>query len=123
MRPIVEIQIFDFVTLMMDAIVKPGGEVPHHAGGEPKVPVVFRGPQGWRHPARGAALQSLEAWFCHVPGLVVMAPSPPYDAKGLLTAAIRDDNPVVFLEHKLLTCRRAAPCPSSPTRSLSARRT
>jgi 2-oxoisovalerate dehydrogenase E1 component len=102
MRPIVEIQLFDFVTLMMDAIVNQAAKFRYMLGGAPKVPIVFRGPQGGGIRLAAQHSQSLEAWFCHVPGLVVMAPSTPYDAKGLLTAAIRDDNPVVFLEHKLL---------------------
>jgi 2-oxoisovalerate dehydrogenase E1 component len=102
LRPIVEIQIFDFVTLMMDAIVNQAAKFRTMLGGAPKVPVVFRGPQGGGIRLAAQHSQSLEAWFCHVPGLIVMAPSTPYDAKGLLTSAIRDDNPVVFLEHKLL---------------------
>jgi len=66
------------------------------------VPVVIRGPQGGGIRLAAQHSQSLEAWFCHVPGLVVVAPSTPYDAKGLLVSAIRDDNPVIFLEHKAL---------------------
>ncbi len=114
MRPIVEIQIFDFVTLMMDAIVNQAAKFRTMLGGEPKVPVVFRGPQGGGIRLAAQHSQSLEAWFCHVPGLVVMAPSTPYDAKGLLTAAIRDDNPVVFLEHKLLYVQASGPVPEQP---------
>jgi 2-oxoisovalerate dehydrogenase E1 component len=102
MRPVVEIQIFDFVTLMMDAIVNQAAKFRFMLGGAPKVPVVFRGPQGGGIRLAAQHSQSLEAWFAHVPGLVVIAPSSPYDAKGLLASAIRDDNPVVFLEHKLL---------------------
>jgi pyruvate/2-oxoglutarate/acetoin dehydrogenase E1 component len=71
-------------------------------GGTPTVPLVIRGPQGGGIRLAAQHSQSLEAWFTHVPGLVVIAPSTPYDAKGLLTAAIRDDNPVIFLEHKAL---------------------
>jgi 2-oxoisovalerate dehydrogenase E1 component len=112
MRPIVEIQIFDFVTLMMDAIVNQAAKFRYMLGGKPKVPVVFRGPQGGGIRLAAQHSQSLEAWFCHVPGLVVMAPSTPYDAKGLLAAAIRDDNPVVFLEHKLLYVQSKGPVPA-----------
>jgi len=71
-------------------------------GGGPTVPLVIRGPQGGGIRLAAQHSQSLEAWFAHVPGLVVVAPSTPYDAKGLLAAAIRDDNPVIFLEHKAL---------------------
>lgn len=114
MRPIVEIQIFDFVTLMMDSIVNQAAKFRYMLGGVPKMPIVFRGPQGGGIRLAAQHSQSLEAWFCHVPGLVVMAPSTPYDAKGLLTAAIRDDNPVVFLEHKLLYVQSKGPVPASP---------
>ncbi|MBN8535186.1 MAG: dehydrogenase E1 component subunit alpha/beta [Rhizobiales bacterium] len=111
MRPIVEIQIFDFVTLMMDAIVNQAAKFRTMLGGEPKVPVVFRGPQGGGIRLAAQHSQSLEAWFCHIPGLVVLAPSTPYDAKGLLASAIRNDNPVVFLEHKLLYVQATGPVP------------
>jgi 2-oxoisovalerate dehydrogenase E1 component len=114
MRPIVEIQIFDFVTLMMDAIVNQAAKFRTMLGGTPKVPIVFRGPQGGGIRLAAQHSQSLEAWFCHVPGLVVMAPSTPYDAKGLLASAIRDDNPVVFLEHKLLYVQAKGPVPEEP---------
>jgi 2-oxoisovalerate dehydrogenase E1 component len=114
LRPIVEIQLFDFVTLMMDAIVNQAAKFRYMLGGTPKVPIVFRGPQGGGIRLGAQHSQSLEAWFCHVPGLVVLAPSTPYDAKGLLTAAIRDDNPVVFLEHKLLYVQSKGPVPEAP---------
>jgi 2-oxoisovalerate dehydrogenase E1 component len=112
LRPVVEIQIFDFVTLMMDAIVNQAAKFRFMLGGTPRVPVVFRGPQGGGIRLGAQHSQSLEAWFAHVPGLVVMAPSSPYDAKGLLAAAIRDDNPVVFLEHKLLYVQARGPVPA-----------
>tara|TARA_A100001037_G_scaffold166067_1_gene149417 strand:+ start:2853 stop:4889 length:2037 start_codon:yes stop_codon:yes gene_type:complete len=114
MRPIVEVQIFDFVTLMMDMLVNQAAKFRYMMGGEPTVPLVVRGPQGGGIRLAAQHSQSLEAWFAHVPGLVVVAPSSPYDAKGLLTAAIRDDNPVVFLEHKLLYFGDAAPVPEEP---------
>lgn len=114
MRPVVEIQIFDFVTHMMDMIVNQAAKLRFMLGGQAKVPVVFRGPQGGGVRLAAQHSQSLEAWFAHVPGLVVLAPSNPYDAKGLLTAAIRDDNPCVFLEHKVLYLGHAQPVPEEP---------
>jgi len=102
MRPIVELQIFDFVALTMDMLVNQAAKFRYMLGGKPTVPMVLRGPQGGGIRMAAQHSQSLEAWFTHVPGLVVMAPSTPYDAKGMLTAAIRDDNPVIFLEHKML---------------------
>lgn len=110
-RPVVEIQIFDFVTHMMDMIVNQAAKSRFMLGGKVKVPVVFRGPQGGGVRLAAQHSQSLEAWFAHVPGLVVAAPSNPYDAKGLMTAAIRDDNPCVFIEHKLLYLGKAQPVP------------
>jgi 2-oxoisovalerate dehydrogenase E1 component len=112
LRPVVEIQIFDFVTLMMDPIVNQAAKFRFMLGGQPRVPVVFRGPQGGGIRLGAQHSQSLEAWFCHVPGLVVLAPSSPYDAKGLLASAIRDDNPVIFLEHKLLYVQSRGPVPA-----------
>ncbi len=107
-----EIQIFDFITHMIDPIVNQAAKFRYMLGGVPKVPVVFRGPQGGGVRLAAQHSQSLEAWFCHVPGLVVMAPSTPYDAKGLLAAAIRDDNPVIFCEHKLLYVQTKGPVPA-----------
>ena len=102
MRPVVEIQIFDFVAMTMDQIVNQAAKFRYMLGGRPTVPLVIRGPQGGGLRLAAQHSQSLEAWFVHVPGLVVVAPSTPYDAKGLLAAAIREDNPVIFLEHKML---------------------
>lgn len=113
MRPIVEIQIFDFVTIMMDQIVNQAAKFRYMLGGTPTVPMVIRGPQGGGIRLAAQHSQSLEAWFIHVPGLVVIAPSTPYDAKGLLIAAIRDDNPVIFLEHKVLYAQKG-PVPEAP---------
>lgn len=101
-RPVVEIQIFDFVALTMDMLVNQAAKLRYMLGGKDKVPLVVRGPQGGGIRMAAQHSQSLEAWFTHVPGLVVVAPSTPYDAKGLLVASIRDDNPVIFLEAKLL---------------------
>jgi len=112
LRPVVEIQIFDFVTLMMDAIVNQAAKYRFMLGGIPTVPIVFRGPTGGGVRLGAQHSQSLESWLMHVPGLVVLAPSNAYDAKGLLTAAIRDDNPVIVLEHKLLYVAPAQPVPA-----------
>lgn len=102
MRPVAEVQIFDFITHMMDMIVNQSAKFRFMLGGKPTVPLVIRGPQGGGIRLAAQHSQSLEAWFTHVPGLVVLAPSSPYEAKGLLTSAIRENNPVIFLEHKLL---------------------
>jgi 2-oxoisovalerate dehydrogenase E1 component len=114
LRPIIEVQIFDFVTLMMDMIVNQAAKFRFMLGGKNTVPIVIRGPQGGGIRLAAQHSQSLETWFTHVPGLVVVAPSTPYDAKGLLTAAIRDDNPVIFLEHKLLYLGQTGPVPAEP---------
>jgi 2-oxoisovalerate dehydrogenase E1 component len=102
LRPIVEIQIWDFIAMTMDQVVNQAAKFRYMLGGRPAVPLVIRGPQGGGIRLAAQHSQSLEAWFVHVPGLVVIAPSTPYDAKGLLAAAIREDNPVIFLEHKML---------------------
>ena len=111
MRPIVEIQIFDFVALTMDMLVNQAAKFRFMLGGKPSVPLVVRGPQGGGIRLAAQHSQSLEAWFTHVPGLVVVAPSTPYDAKGLLVSAIRDDNPVIFLESKMLYLGQPGPVP------------
>ena len=114
LRPVIEIQIFGFVTLMMDMIVNTAAKARYMLGGQAPMPIVFRGPQGGGLRLAAQHSQSLEAWFTHVPGLVVIAPSTPFDAKGLLLAAIEDDNPVVFLEHKRLYFGRPEPVPEEP---------
>jgi 2-oxoisovalerate dehydrogenase E1 component len=111
MRPVAEVQIFDFITHMMDMIVNQAAKFRFMLGGKPTVPLVIRGPQGGGIRLAAQHSQSLEAWFTHVPGLVVLAPSSPYEAKGLLTSAIREDNPVIFLEHKLLYVGKKALVP------------
>src|SRR6266446_3808359 len=111
LRPVVEIQIFDFVALTMDQLVNQAAKFRFMLGGRPTVPLVIRGPQGGGIRLAAQHSQSLEAWFAHVPGLVVVAPATPYDAKGLLIAAIRDDNPVIFLEHKMLYLGERGPVP------------
>lgn len=102
MRPIAEIMFSDFTTISMDQLVNQAAKMRYMFGGKAKVPMVLRTPGGSGTGAAAQHSQSLEAWFCHVPGLKVVIPSTPYDAKGLLKAAIRDDNPVVFIEQKLL---------------------
>ena len=105
-RPVVELQIADFVTLTMDQLVNHAAKWRYMSGGKVTVPFVLRGAVSSGIGMAGQHSQTLEAWFVHAPGLVVIMPSTPYDAKGLLTAAIRDDNPVVFLEKRLLYSRR-----------------
>jgi len=100
-RPIVEYMFSDFVTVAFDAIVNQAAKQRFMLGGQVKIPVVFRTPAGSGTGAAAQHSQCLETLFCHIPGLKVVMPSTPYDAKGLLKAAIRDDNPVVFFEHKL----------------------
>jgi len=101
LRVMAEIQFNDFLTCAMDQICNQAAKIPFMMGGQVSVPIVIRAPIG----ATGRAAQhsqSLEAWFMHTPGLKVVMPSTPYDAKGLLKTALRDDNPVMFFEHKLL---------------------
>jgi pyruvate/2-oxoglutarate/acetoin dehydrogenase E1 component len=101
LRPVAEIQFNDFLACAMDQVCNQAAKARFMLGGQVKLPMVIRAPVG----ATGRAAQhsqSLEAWFMHTPGLKVVFPSTPYDAKGLLKTAIRDDNPVMFFEHKLL---------------------
>ena len=102
MRPVGEIQFMDFVTLSMEQLVLQAAKIRFMFGGKATVPMVMRMPGGSGTGAAAQHSQSLENWFVHVPGLKVVMPSTPYDAKGLLIAAIEDDNPVIFVEHKLL---------------------
>jgi len=104
MRPVIEIMFVDFSGLAMDQICTQAAKLRFMTGGQCKVPWVLRMPQGGGAGKSTAAQhsQSLEAWYAHTPGLKVVLPSTPYDAKGLMKAAIRDDNPVVFLEQKFL---------------------
>lgn len=101
-RPIAEFQFSDFIAIAMDQIVNQGAKLRFMFGGKAEVPVVFRAPLGSGTGAAAQHSQSLEAWFAHVPGLKVVLPSTPADAKGLLKAAVHDRNPVIFLEHKVL---------------------
>ncbi len=102
MRPIVEMQFSDFIMNAMDQIVNQAAKIYFMFGGQMNVPLVIRGPAGAGTGAAAQHSQSLEAWFHHIPGLKVVMPATPEDARGLLLAAIRDPNPVIFLEHKLL---------------------
>ncbi|MGE5541937.1 MAG: alpha-ketoacid dehydrogenase subunit beta [Bacillota bacterium] len=102
MRPVAEIMFSDFVALTMDQLVNQAAKMRYMSGGQLQVPMVVRTPCGAGTGAAAQHSQSLEAWYAHVPGLLVAMPSTPYDAKGLLKTTIRNDNPVVFLEHKLL---------------------
>ncbi|MFQ5814681.1 MAG: alpha-ketoacid dehydrogenase subunit beta [Anaerolineae bacterium] len=102
MRPVVDIMFGDFLTLAMDQIVNQAAKTHYMSGGKLKVPMVVRTTLGATRRSAAQHSQSLHAWFSHVPGLKVVLPSTPYDAKGLLKTAIRDDNPVVFLEDKMM---------------------
>ncbi len=101
-RPVVEILFVDFTGLIMDQIVNQAAKYEFMSGGQGKVPIVLRTQGGAGNGLAGQHSQSLEALFYHIPGLKVVMPSTPYDAKGLLKASIRDDDPVIFIEHKLL---------------------
>ncbi len=101
MRPILELQFSDFMTIAMDNMVNQAAKIRYMYGGKGKVPMVLRTPAGSGTGAAAQHSQSLEAWMAHVPGLKVVQPSTAYDAKGLLKAAIDEDNPVIFYEHKL----------------------
>ena len=102
LRPITEMMFSDFITIAMDNLANQAAKMRYMFGGKAKVPMVMRLPSGSGTGAAAQHTQSLEAWLCHVPGLVVVTPSTPAEAKGLIKSAIRDDNPVCFFEHKLL---------------------
>lgn len=102
MRPVAELMYIDFATLAMDQIVNQAAKIRYMSGGQVKVPMVVRAQGGAGRSLGAQHSQSLEAWFAHVPGLYVVIPSTPYDAKGLIKTAIRDDNPVIYIEHKML---------------------
>lgn len=107
MRPIGEIQFMDFVTLSMEQLVLQAAKVRFMFGGKAKAPFVLRMPAGSGTGAAAQHSESLENWFVHIPGLKVVMPSNAYDAKGLLISAVYDDNPVIFVEHKLLYSTKA----------------
>jgi acetoin:2,6-dichlorophenolindophenol oxidoreductase subunit beta len=102
LRPVVDIMFGDFLTLTMDQLVNQAAKVHYMSGGAWKVPMVLRTTLGATRRSAAQHSQSLHAWLSHVPGLKVVLPSTPYDAKGLMKAAIRDDNPVVFFEDKMM---------------------
>ncbi|MBN1332981.1 MAG: alpha-ketoacid dehydrogenase subunit beta [Synergistales bacterium] len=110
MRPVVDMHFADFMGVCMDEIFNQMAKIHYMFGGQKTVPVVLRAPDGLINQAAAQHSQSLEAWFMHVPGLKVVIPSNPADAKGLLKSAIRDDNPVLFFEHKALF-RMSGPVP------------
>ncbi len=102
LRPVAEIMYVDFVTVCMDQIINQAAKLRYMSGGQLTIPLVIRTQQGGGTCEAAQHSQNLEAVFAHVPGLKVAIPATPYDAKGLLKSALRDDNPVIFLEHKLL---------------------
>lgn len=102
LRPVGEIMYIDFTTIALDQIVNQAAKMRYMFGGEATVPLVIRTMIGAGTRSSGQHSQSLEAWFCHVPGIKVVMPSTPYDAKGLIRSAIHDDNPVIFIEIKRL---------------------
>jgi pyruvate/2-oxoglutarate/acetoin dehydrogenase E1 component len=106
-RPVAEIMYVDFMGLAMEPITNQAAKLRYMFGGKAKVPMVVRAQEGAGRGNAAQHSQSLEAWFCHIPGLKVVTPSVPADAKGLLKSAIRDDNPVMFLEHKALYFTKA----------------
>jgi len=101
-RPVAEIMYIDFATLAMDQFINQGAKNRYMFGGRTTVPMVLRTEGGAGRCIAAHHSQSLEAWFVHAPGLFVVTPATPYDAKGLLKTAIRDDNPILFIEHKIL---------------------
>lgn len=100
MRPIVDVTFMDFIVYMMDNIVNQAAKTRYMYGGKGQIPVVFRAAAGGGVGSAAQHSQSLEAWFTHIPGLKVIAPGTPADVKGLLKAAVRDNNPIIFLEYK-----------------------
>src|SRR3954463_5386383 len=108
MRPIIDIMFGDFATLVMDQMVNQAAKTHYMSGGKLKVPMVMRTTLGATRRSAAQHSQSLHVWFSHVPGLKVVLPSTPYDAKGLLKSAIRDDNPVVFFEDKMMYQQKGA---------------
>lgn len=112
LRPVVDIMFGDFLTLTMDQMVNQAAKVHYMSGGKWRVPMVLRTTLGATRRSAAQHSQSLQAWFCHAPGLKVVIPSTPYDAKGLLKTAIRDDNPVVFFEDKMMHHKLKGPVPT-----------
>ena len=102
LRPVIEMMTFNFSILALDQIVNNAAKLRYMSGGQIKIPIVIRGPNGAAHQLAAQHSQALEAWYAHVPGIKVVIPSTPKDAKGLLKSAIRDDNPVIFMESELI---------------------
>ena len=102
LRPIIEFMTWNFALLAIDQVVNVAAKTLYMSGGQYNMPIVFRGPNGAALQLAAQHSQAWESWLAHIPGLKVVAPGTPYDAKGLLKAAIRDDNPVVFLEGEML---------------------
>ena len=102
LRPVVEMMTFNFALLALDQIVNTAAKMNYMSGGQYNIPIVIRGPGGPAHQLAAQHSQSMESYFYHVPGLKVVRPSTPMDAKGLLKSAIRDDNPVIFIESETL---------------------
>lgn len=102
LRPIVEMMTFNFSILALDQIINSAAKMLYMSGGQFPVPMVIRGPGGAGHQLAAQHSQALESWFCHIPGLKVVMPSTPADAKGLLKTSIRDNNPVVYIESEVL---------------------
>src|SRR5712692_6825222 len=111
LRPIVDIMFGDFITLTMDQMVNQAAKIHYMSGGKWKVPMVFRLTMGATRRSAAQHSQSLQAWPSHIPGLKVIVPSTPYDAKGLFKAAVRDDNPCVIFEHKISYRKVKGPVP------------
>ena len=111
MRPVADIMFGDFLTLTMDQLVNQAAKIHYMSGGKLRVPMVLRTTMGAARRSAAQHSQSLHVWLSHVPGLKVVLPSTPYDAKGLLKTAIRDDNPVVFIEDKMMF-RMKGPVPA-----------
>jgi pyruvate/2-oxoglutarate/acetoin dehydrogenase E1 component len=102
LRPIAEIMYSDFFAMAMDPIINQAAKMRYMFGGKLTIPLVVRAPMGGRRSAAAQHSQCLEAWFMHIPGIMIAMPSSPYDAKGLLKTAIRNPNPVIFFENKML---------------------
>jgi pyruvate dehydrogenase E1 component beta subunit len=102
LRPVIEFMTWNFALLAIDQVVNQAAKMLYMSGGQINVPIVFRGPGGAALQLAAQHSQAFESWYAHIPGLKVVAPATPYDAKGLLKTAIRDDNPVVFLEGEML---------------------
>ena len=111
MRPIIDIMFGDFLALIMDQVVNQAAKIHYMSGGKWKVPMVVRATMGATRRSAAQHSQSLHAWPSHIPGLKVAIPSTPYDAKGLLKAAIRDDNPVIIFEDKISYSKVKGPVP------------